>query len=296
MFWTKSKGLGGRIKSSPEDFAVDEIPIERPGRILIATMEKRGLTTPEAIKKIAFALGIPEASIGFAGLKDKIAVTRQAISLERIGPSLAERANTNEIRLFDFRYGGVLFPGDLKGNAFTITVRGIKHDEEDARKIIRGFSDEVSGRGIPNYFGEQRFGRENNNQVMGKKIVQGEERMAGDFGRLMVNAYQSHLFNVSLGRLLDGKTTCRNFDAVIPGYETRLGKGGYDKILQKLLDDEGISTNDFRRVNARGEKRRAFIKPVITLKSFSDGSATITFTLGPGEYATVVLKELMKSG
>lgn len=296
MFWTKTKGLGGKIKQSPEDFVVDEIPIEKPGRILIATMEKRNLTTPEAIKKIAFALGIPEASIGFAGLKDKVAVTRQAISLERIGPSLAERANSENIRLSDFRYGGVLFPGDLKGNAFTITVRGIKHGKEDAKKIIRDFSDEVSNRGIPNYFGEQRFGMEKNNHMAGKRIVLGEERMMGGFGRLMVNAYQSYLFNAALERFLDGKTTCRNFDAALPGYATRLGKGGYEKALAAVMKKEGIGTEDFRRVSAKGEKRKAFIYPEVSAKPFSRGCVIVSFTLGPGQYATVVLAELMKSG
>jgi len=296
MFWTKTEGLGGRIKSSPDDFIVDEIPVERPGRILIATMEKRNLTTPEAIKKIAFSIGIPEASIGFAGLKDKIAVTRQAISLERVGPSLAERANSDEIKLFDFRYGGVLFPGDLRGNEFTITIRDIKHDEKTSKKIVESFAKEAITRGMPNYFGEQRFGREKNNQTIGKDIVLGKDKMRGGFGRLMVNAYQSYLFNITLERFLDGKTVCRNFNAIVPGYGTRLGNGGYDKVLKETMKEENVKTEDFRGVNARGEKRKAFIRPSVAAKSFSPGNATVAFALGSGEYATVVLRELMKSG
>ncbi|MBI5355144.1 MAG: tRNA pseudouridine(13) synthase TruD [Candidatus Aenigmarchaeota archaeon] len=294
-FWTNTKGLGGRIKSSPEDFVVDEIPAERPGKILIATMEKRNLTTPEAIKKIAFSLGIPEASIGFAGLKDKIAVTRQAISLERIGPSLAERVSSEELKLFDFRYGGVLFPGDLRGNEFTITIRDIKHDEKTSKKIVESFAKEAVTRGIPNYFGEQRFGKEKNNQTIGKDIVLGKDKMRGGFGRLMVNAYQSYLFNTALERFLGGKTECRNFDAIVPGYETRLGNGRYDKVLKEVMKEDGIKAEDFRHANTRGDKRKAFIKPSVAAKSFSPGSATVAFTLGPGEYATIVLRELMKS-
>ncbi len=299
-YWTKTEGLGGRIKATPEDFFVEELYLEKPGKNLIATMEKRNLTTIEAIDIVSKTLEIPASSIGFAGLKDKLAVTRQAISLGKIGPSLAEKITDNP-KLLDFRYGGDIYPGDLKGNFFRITIREIKKSEDKIHKIIKAFAKEASKRGIPNYFGEQRFGHLDNNHEIGKEILlkQREEKRF-ETRRFLINAYQSYLFNVCLERYLKKKKSCKNFQAPLIGFTTKLGDGEFDRIAKKLMEEENISLNDFRNFGITGHVRSVLIKPEIKLERIEKNgpgnwkNVTIIFALGPGEYATVVLKELMK--
>src|SRR6516225_2932119 len=89
-------GTGGIIKETPEDFLVEEVPLYLPcgeGEHTYVTIEKRGLTTLEAVRRISRALGVPDREIGYAGMKDAVGVTRQTVSIPRVSPDVCSALN-----------------------------------------------------------------------------------------------------------------------------------------------------------------------------------------------------------
>lgn len=165
-------GSGGVIRRKPEDFRVTEIPLYEAcgeGEFLFLLVQKRGMGTFEAVRRLAQALRIPEREIGYAGLKDARAVTTQWISVP--GP-LEERARGLELPgisvLEARRHGNKLRIGHLRGNRFSIVVRGAPPGGmERAGEIL----DVLLRRGAPNYFGEQRFGARGASHHYGEAIL-----------------------------------------------------------------------------------------------------------------------------
>jgi len=203
-------GTGGVLRTSPDDFVVDELPAYAPsgqGDHVFIQIEKRGLTTPTAITAIATALGIDRRDIGAAGMKDRHAVTRQWLSLPP--PVTPERALALEIAdlaiLSAARHGHKLRTGHLRGNAFRLRVRGVGPDAaEHARAILARLA---AAPGAPNAYGEQRWGRDRDNATAGRALVLGEATRGRDRrrDRLMVSALQAALFNRWLAaRIADG--------------------------------------------------------------------------------------------
>ncbi|MBK5275112.1 MAG: tRNA pseudouridine(13) synthase TruD [Desulfuromonadales bacterium] len=179
-------GTGGSIKDSPDDFMVEEIPAYPPcgeGEHLYLTFEKRGITTLEAIRRIAGALKIPERDIGYAGMKDAIGVTRQTISLQKVRPEVALALHLDSITpLAAIRHSNKLKLGHLKGNRFRIIVRGVTASAADTTAAIL---DVLLRRGVPNYFGTQRYGVQGNSHLIGAAMLRrdwqgGVECMIGD--------------------------------------------------------------------------------------------------------------------
>ncbi len=120
--------------------------------------------------------------------------------------------------------------------------------------------------------------------------------------RLFVHAYQSYVFNRALsGYMREGGT--RNFPGKVPGYRTSLKPSGFDERLSDVMDEDGISTDDFqfddvRELSSKGTVRPVFMGPEIETENIEDGdglSVTLSFELKPGRYATVVLREITKN-
>jgi tRNA pseudouridine13 synthase len=176
-YLTDFPGIGGTIKNRAEDFFVQEIPLYEPagtGEHVYAEIQKINLTTFEAVNRIAHALRVPSRDIGFAGLKDARAVTRQVISI----------VGTTEQAVMDLKVPGVtinwavrhenkLRLGHLAGNRFAIKIRDV--NPTDVVKL-RPVLDEISRRGMPNFFGEQRFGRRNDNDRLGAAMIRGDNK------------------------------------------------------------------------------------------------------------------------
>lgn len=149
----------GVIKSVPEDFIVEELPLYPPsgvGTHIFFLLEKRGIATFEAVRRLARALGRREDEFGYAGLKDARAVTRQIVSIEHESPERIQALHIPDLRIaWTERHGNKLRIGHLRGNRFTIRIRGArKRDLPRVRRILRRLERE----GLPNYFGPQRFG------------------------------------------------------------------------------------------------------------------------------------------
>ncbi len=177
------KGIGGTIKDHPEDFLVEEIPLYRPsgtGEHVYLFIEKRGLTTLQLRDAIAHHFKVDRRAVGHAGLKDKHAVTRQVISVHTPGknpedfPSFEhDRARVLWVDLHENK----LQRGHLSGNRFSIKVRGV--DPLSVRHA-KASLDLLAHVGIPNRFGEQRFGYLMNNHLVGRALILGDHQHALD--------------------------------------------------------------------------------------------------------------------
>ncbi len=207
------------FKSRPEDFVVDEIPAYEPsgsGEHLYVRFTKRLLTTDEAVRAIGGALGIRPREIGVAGLKDKVGVTTQTISLPFPVPrtpvtaeAFVERARALAlpgIAVLDAKaHGNKLKTGHLAGNRFAVRLRGI--DPGQLAEVTLGF-ERIGREGLPNAFGAQRFGREGDNAERARAWLSGKSQAPRDprLRRLLWSALQSDAFNAVLQARVDDGT------------------------------------------------------------------------------------------
>lgn len=165
-------GIGGRIKVQPEDFVVEELPLYGPcgqGEHTYVRIEKRGLSTFEAVRAIAQELHIPARDIGYAGIKDARAIARQTLSILHVEPEEVEKLLIPGIEvLWVSRHRHKLRRGHLRGNRFTIRVRDV---EESALPQARRILDLLLQRGVPNHYGPQRFGEGANSHLLGRALL-----------------------------------------------------------------------------------------------------------------------------
>jgi tRNA pseudouridine13 synthase len=154
-----TKGIGGRLRATAEDFIVEEIPPERKqtsGPFLICRLTKKNWELQHAVKEIAKRLGISHRRIGWAGTKDRNAVTTQWISLYNVTPEQAAAVYLKDITLEPLIQSNEgLSLGNLLGNRFDIVIRD--PSPMDLAERVRSISETVAA-GVPNYFGLQRFG------------------------------------------------------------------------------------------------------------------------------------------
>jgi tRNA pseudouridine13 synthase len=203
----------GRIKSTADDFVVEELPAYEPsgeGTHLFLKFEKRNLTTDAAVRAITKALGIEMRDVGIAGMKDKVGVTTQWVSVPAPpkAPDLEERAKAltvDNIRVLDAkRHTNKLKTGHLKGNRFDIVVRDVP---ADALAGVLASMERFGNEGVPNAFGVQRFGKDGDNVERARAWLTGKERAPNDprLRRFHFSALQSAVFNAVLdARVADG--------------------------------------------------------------------------------------------
>ncbi len=197
---------------SPRDFIVEEIPLydwAGEGEHLIVQVRKKELTTWEMLDMLSNHLGIRRREIGYAGLKDKHAMTMQYLSLPAIHEASLERFAHSQIKILSTtRHTNKLRIGHLKGNRFSLRfkkVLGVQQAKLDS------VLDWIETNGVPNYFGYQRFGRDGDNWREGQAIVEGTRKVRDRKMReFLISAYQSYLFNhwlsrrIAISRLLEG--------------------------------------------------------------------------------------------
>ena len=184
-YLTSTPGLGGTIKASADDFVVDEISSPPTpaidGRYTIVALRVRNWETNRLVRELARALHISRRRIGFAGTKDKRALTTQLFSFENVPPETIKALRMKDVEVLDVsRSGRPLEIGDLVGNRFQIVVRDltvavdrVNSIAEETARQIRSFG------GFPNFFGIQRFGSVRAiTHVVGRHIVRGEFKEA----------------------------------------------------------------------------------------------------------------------
>lgn len=255
-------GVGGVIRQSPEDFVVEEIPLyelEGEGEHLYLWIEKRSVASGELIDRLASHFGVNRRDIGYAGRKDKHAVTRQWVSLpirdsklqtpeEFVGVRI-ELDEEAYIEVLDARlHRNKLKTGHLEGNRFELVIR----DTEGAAERVPPILEKLADLGVPYIFGPQRFGNNRSTFWMGYHwITTGEKpgpiRKNKRLRRLAVNAVQSAIFN----RTVSKRLTSNTFDRAILGDVLELFEGGLFRVKPDEID-EGQALVSSRKATPTG--------------------------------------------
>ena len=200
-----ARGLGApvlraQIRSIPEDFRVDEVLGFAPsgaGEHLFLEIEKRGANTVWVAQRLARWAGVAEHAVSYAGLKDRHAVTRQAFTVhlpKRIAPDLAALSAESEFRVLEHAWHARKLPrGALRGNRFVLRLRALTGDAAAIQTRLEA----IAQRGVPNYFGDQRFGREGGNLAEARAMFAGK-RMPREKRSILLSAARSQLFNAVL--------------------------------------------------------------------------------------------------
>jgi tRNA pseudouridine13 synthase len=206
--------LTARTRVVPEDFLVEEVPGFEPsgsGEHLLLTIEKRGMNTAFAAKRIAQWAKVPELAVSYAGLKDRHAVTRQRFSVhlpKKIAPDLAT-LESSELRVLEHAWHARKLPrGALAGNRFVLVLRDVDGDRAAIEERLQA----IARRGVPNYFGEQRFGRGGGNVAQALAMFAGR-RVRREERTLLLSAARSELFN----RVLAARVLAGNWDGPLAG-------------------------------------------------------------------------------
>jgi len=329
-------GIGGHIRTAPEDFQVEERPLYLPcgeGEHLYVKITKRGLSTPDLVRRLSSSLGMKAQAIGVAGLKDARAITTQILSLQGI-PSERLAGIKIDDKILDLqilgRHRNRLRTGHHAGNRFRLIIRNVAdHAAESVPAVLR----RLNTRGVPNYFGPQRQGKKGDNYEVGAVLLHDErrrERMNRAQRIWYLNAYQSFLFNQMLAERIDQidrlfigdwamkhangacflvedaeveqpRADCFEISptGILFGSRVSWASGEPGRLEEAVIAEAGTTKEALvaaaKACGFRGE-RRAFRVPLTELEwSLSDDVLTLSFSLPPGAYATSVLRELMKA-
>ncbi|MDX2116546.1 MAG: tRNA pseudouridine(13) synthase TruD, partial [Planctomycetota bacterium] len=172
-------GVGGQLRQRDTDFFVEEIPLYEPagqGEHIYLFVEKRGLSTSQLVHLIARHFGVRPSAVGYAGMKDKHAVTRQIISVHtprRTHADFPMLENERVTVLNASMHANKLRLGHLRGNRFVVRIRGVDMSKAvPALRVLRT----LETMGVPNFAGEQRFGSRQNNHRLGLALIRKEWR------------------------------------------------------------------------------------------------------------------------
>jgi len=325
--------VGGRIKSRPTDFVVEEVPsIEPSGRgdYLWVYIEKRGLSMEQMLRHLNRHLDMGQSEIGYAGLKDKQALTRQWLSLPGRCEPVLHTASNDSIKVLRWvRHDQRLKIGQLVGNKFSVLLRNAPGDN---LHIVQEALDRMSRDGFFNVFGAQRMGRDMVSVRVGRDVVTGEcgmSAMSRLKRRFVVAAIQSYLFNLYVWirekqglarKLLPGdvvqdtrtqqlsvskdpasdESRCERKELAVTGpifgRMMMQAAGSAGAIESETLERLGMTLGSFDEFHQLGAGTR---RPLLAFPSqhqcckTSDG-IRLQFFLTKGSYATVLLREIVK--
>lgn len=329
-------GIGGRIRTTPEDFHVVERPLYLPcgmGEHLYVRVTKRNLSTPDLVRQFSSTLGIKAQAIGVAGLKDARAVTTQMVSLHGVDAEQVIRMPTDDrvlaIEVLG-RHRNRLRTGHHAGNTFRLVIRDVARHAEETVPLVM---ETLVRRGVPNYFGPQRQGREGDNYRTGAALLIDKarrEKMSRAKRMWYLNSYQSYLFNRMVARRIDRLDRILTGDwamkvdngacflvedgdreqpradrfeisptGILFGSRVSWAAGEPGEIEQAVLVEEGTTKEQLVQAakvcGFRGERRSLRLQ-LLELEWSLEGSVlTLSFALPPGAYATSVLRELTKT-
>lgn len=189
------------FNKNARDFVVEELPLypfSGKGEHLIVKIRKKNLSTKEMLNLLSHNLHIKRHEIGYAGLKDKSAMTIQYLSLNKKFAKNIERINIENLKILDLTYhDNKLKIGHLRGNRFFIRLK--KLDKTNALKL-QNICHNIAQMGMPNYFGVQRFGKNGDNFKEGEALLAGKLKIRDKQTRkFLISAFQSYLFNIWLG-------------------------------------------------------------------------------------------------
>ncbi len=213
----------GVYKVIPQDFIVEELiayELSGEGEHLWCWVEKIGENTDWVLQQLAKWAGVSPSKIGVAGQKDRHAVTRQWFSIQipgLVNPNVADFKVENVVIMKTIRHQRKLQTGGLSGNRFTVVIRNIQPTAGNDLDVVQALQNRltlIKEQGVPNYFGEQRFG------IHGRNVKQGEKLLAGELPKvkrnqksLFLSSIRSWMFNV----LLSERIQQQNWNQLLPG-------------------------------------------------------------------------------
>lgn len=285
------------------------------------------MNTAFAAKRIAAWAGLPEHAIGYAGLKDRHAVTRQRFSVhlpKRVAPDVAA-LQSDDLRVLEATWHNRKLPrGALAGNRFVLVLRQVEGDTAGTEERLR----QIAARGLPNWFGEQRFGRDGGN-VRAALAMFGGQRVRREQRSILLSAARSELFNrVLAARLADGSWDSGLEGEVwaLQGSRSVFGPEPWSEALaqrlaafdihpsgplwgagelrsrgraaqlelEALSDETALAIRKgLEQADLKQERRALRLKPEALQWAWREPATLhLTFALPPGSYATAVLHEL----
>jgi tRNA pseudouridine13 synthase len=325
--------VGGRIGPEPEDFVVDEIPLyaaSGQGAHLYARIEKRQWTTARLVRALSEVSGVKERDIGYAGLKDRQAVTTQWFSFPDVKEEDAQRWQLPDgTRVLELsRHNNKLRTGHLAGNRFRIRLVDVDPASHSALEPIL---QAIKERGLPNYYGRQRFGREGNSLDQALSWLQGKSRVKDRFLlKLLPSVIQAEGFNryllqrseLGFDKLLNGEVVrlegsskmfvVEDSDKELPrllardihltgplfGPKMKAATGPALEFELRCLSGLGLSVEHLERMGERapGARRDLVLYPRhFSFELGADASVVLVFELPAGAYATQVVGEFTRS-
>ncbi|WP_245595611.1 MULTISPECIES: tRNA pseudouridine(13) synthase TruD [Ferrimonas] len=317
----------GLLRSQPEDFQVDELlpfSADGQGEHHLLQIRKREMTTHQLARKLAEFAGVKAMDVSWAGLKDKFGVTTQWLSVRIPGKDTPDwySLNDDSIQVLQaLRHSKKLRVGALLGNAFTLTLRQLKADDGLEARL-----QQVRETGVPNYFGEQRFGHGGRNVSRAAEMFSGRRVKDRNKRSLYLSAARSFLFNHLVSERLQ-----RHGLALLPGDTLMMPAGGSffksevgdadlgDRLARGELrlsapmagsarygDDEAdqFEQSQLQRwpelvagleaARMKQERRPLLLQPQGMNWQQDAETLTLKFVLPAGAYATSVLREILR--
>jgi tRNA pseudouridine13 synthase len=320
--------LTATLRSTPEDFRVEEIlgyDADGEGEHALLWVEKRDANTDWVARELARFADVSPMNVGYAGLKDRHAVTRQAFTVQLPGkadPDWNAFPHAEVKVLASTRHKRKLKRGALRGNRFVLVLREVRGDRAQAEAVLGG----IATRGVPNYFGEQRFGREGGNVTQARAMFAGR-RVDRDKRSILLSAARSQIFNSVLAARVERDAWDKPLEGEIwslAGSRSWFGPEPFDGVLAARLAQGDIHPSgplwgqgEPPATEAAGELERTVAAQYIDLAEglaaarmeqerrplrllpkdlrwrwLDDETLELSFELPAGAYATVVVREL----
>lgn len=319
------------MRASPEDFQVEEVlgyDADGAGEHALLWVEKRGANTDWVARELAKFAGVGQVAVGYAGLKDRHAVTRQTFSVQLAGkpdPDWSAFPHVEVRVLAATRHSRKLKRGALRGNRFVLALRDVTGDRASAEQVL----EQIAARGVPNYYGEQRFGREGGNVAQARSMFAGR-RVERDKRSFLLSAARSQIFNNVLAARVERAAWDRPMEGEIwslAGSRSWFGPEPFTDVLADRLARQDIHPSgplwgqgepptqgeagvleraiaaDDRDLaaglaSARMDQERRPLRLLpkdLSWRWLGDEALELSFELPAGAYATVVVRELASS-
>lgn len=317
------------LKNSPQDFQVDEIIDENfsgSGEHQLIKIKKSGINTEDVVKAVSRLINKPAKLISYAGLKDRQALTTQWLSVHLPGEfieGIENLSGSNWRVIAAARHHKKLKTGYLSGNRFKITLRDVQGMEDAITRI-----EAIRHSGVPNYFGEQRFGRDGGNLYKANDMLCNQVKIKDRFLKgIFLSAARSYIFNEILAKRVEEG----NWNQAISGDVLQLsgthsifGAPEIDSLLQERITLKDLSPasplagdgpmmaseSALDLINTIYSNREPWIKGLINQRvetswranilhadhlnyECAEDSLVIQFSLPPGSYATTIIREIV---
>ena len=332
--WPKAWGAAAGstlLRCYPEDFRVSEelgFELSGAGEHGFLYLQKRQLNTLDVVQRLSAFAGVPARQIGFSGLKDRNAVTRQWFSIGLAGraePDWRELERPGDVQVLAVgRHRRKLRRGVHKANRFTLILRQLAGEPA----LLESRLQQLRRAGVPNYFGEQRFGRDGSTFDQALRWMRGSRRVPRDKRSLYLSALRAYVFNTLLAQrvtggdwntvargdvcLLRGSRSFFTCEEVDDGIQARVVAGdihpglplwGEGRAPQGLREDPRVTgcradiaeICDFLEASGIALAWRAarLLPDDFCWKFCDDDTLQLDFALGAGSYATALMAEFV---